>query len=147
LTTFTAPYFINPAELGWGPKYGWIWFASCFVTALWAFMFLPETKDRTLEEIDEMVSPRVGICPPEQQLTAHVYSSRLGFLLANSARTSALASPMRTALPRPCRRRSLSGRIKQRNVFSSGRVFEIMSTNGTTLVVGDHVYANVEVCS
>ena len=53
---FTAPYFINPAELNWGPKYGYIWFGSCFLTAIWLFFCFPETKDRTLEEIDEMVS-------------------------------------------------------------------------------------------
>ncbi|KAK3937362.1 general substrate transporter [Diplogelasinospora grovesii] len=59
VTTFTAPYFINPAELNWGPKYGYIWFGSCFLTAIWLFLYFPETKDRTLEEIDEMFGARV----------------------------------------------------------------------------------------
>lgn len=54
LTTFTAPYFINPASLGWGPRYGFIWFPSCVIAATWVFFFLPEVKNRTLEEIDEM---------------------------------------------------------------------------------------------
>jgi hypothetical protein len=67
VTTFTAPYFINPAELNWGPKYGYIWFGSCFLTAIWLFLYFPETKDRTLEEIDEMVSqgsrhPPIVVC-------------------------------------------------------------------------------------
>lgn len=57
VTTFTAPYFINPDVLNWGPKYGYIWAPSCVITAIWVFFFFPETKDRTLEEIDEMVSP------------------------------------------------------------------------------------------
>jgi len=52
--TFSAPYFINLANLNWGAKYGWIWFASCFIMAAWMFFFLPETKDRTLEELDEL---------------------------------------------------------------------------------------------
>ncbi|KIH88771.1 hypothetical protein SPBR_06970 [Sporothrix brasiliensis 5110] len=54
LATFTAPYFINPTSLNWGPKYGYIWFPSCLIAAAWIFFFLPEVKGRTLEEIDEM---------------------------------------------------------------------------------------------
>jgi hypothetical protein len=56
ITTFTAPYFINPQSLNWGPRYGFIWFPSCLVAAVWVFFSLPEVKGRTLEEIDEMVS-------------------------------------------------------------------------------------------
>ncbi|KAK4033812.1 hypothetical protein C8A01DRAFT_49691 [Parachaetomium inaequale] len=59
LTTFTAPYFINPESLNWGPKYGYIWTPSCWISALWVFFFLPEVKDRTLEEIDEMFEARL----------------------------------------------------------------------------------------
>lgn len=55
VTTFTAPYFINPESLNWGPKYGYIWFPSGVVSAVWVWFFLPELKGRTLEEIDEMV--------------------------------------------------------------------------------------------
>lgn len=60
LTTFTAPYFINPESLNWGPRYGYIWFPSCIVGAAWVFFFLPETKGRTLEEIDEMFEARLA---------------------------------------------------------------------------------------
>jgi SP family sugar:H+ symporter-like MFS transporter len=55
LASFTAPYFINPAALGWGPKYGYIWCPSCFLGAAWVWFYLPEVKNRTFEEIDEMV--------------------------------------------------------------------------------------------
>ncbi|EPE02436.1 general alpha-glucoside permease [Ophiostoma piceae UAMH 11346] len=54
LATFTAPYFINGASLNWGPKYGYIWFPSCLIAALWIYLYLPEVKGRTLEEIDEI---------------------------------------------------------------------------------------------
>jgi len=60
LTTFTAPYFINPDALAWGPRYGYIWFPSCFVAAVWVFFFLPEVKNRTLEEIDEMFHAKLS---------------------------------------------------------------------------------------
>ncbi|KAK7700703.1 hypothetical protein SLS64_010847 [Diaporthe eres] len=51
---FTAPYFINPASLGWSAKYGYIWFASNTIVFLFIYFFLPETRGRTLEEIHEM---------------------------------------------------------------------------------------------
>ncbi|OCL15378.1 MFS transporter [Glonium stellatum] len=59
LATFTAPYFINPDSLNWGPRYGYIWAPSCWVTAVWIYFFLPETQNRTLEEIDEMFEARL----------------------------------------------------------------------------------------
>ncbi|KAI1276823.1 MFS monosaccharide transporter-like protein [Xylaria sp. FL0933] len=59
LTTFTAPYFINPEKLGWGPKYGYIWTGSCAIAGAWVWLFLPEVKGRTLDEIDEMFEARV----------------------------------------------------------------------------------------
>ncbi|KAI8631688.1 general substrate transporter [Xylariaceae sp. FL1651] len=54
ITTFIAPYFINPGALSWGPKYGFVWFPSCVIASLYVFLYLPETHSRTLEEIDEM---------------------------------------------------------------------------------------------
>ncbi|KAL2018419.1 hypothetical protein VTK56DRAFT_838 [Thermocarpiscus australiensis] len=74
LTTFTAPYFINPESLNWGPKYGFIWAPSCFVSALWVYMFLPEVKDRTLEEIDEMFEARL----PARKFRKYVCVGRTG---------------------------------------------------------------------
>ncbi|KAI1343253.1 general substrate transporter [Xylariaceae sp. FL0016] len=59
VTTFTAPYFINPASLNWGPRYGYIWFPSCVVSAVWVYFFLPEVHGRTLEEIDEMFEEKI----------------------------------------------------------------------------------------
>ncbi|CAG8981420.1 hypothetical protein HYALB_00013880 [Hymenoscyphus albidus] len=59
LTQFTAPYFINPTALNWGPRYGFIWFPSSIIAAIWVFFFLPETKGRKLEELDEMFEARL----------------------------------------------------------------------------------------
>jgi len=71
LTTFTAPYFINPSALNWGPKYGYIWTPSCFIAAAWVWFYLPEVKNRTFEEIDEMV--RV---PIQNQISHKLISSQ-----------------------------------------------------------------------
>ncbi|KAK4139408.1 uncharacterized protein C8A04DRAFT_15904 [Dichotomopilus funicola] len=74
LTTFTAPYFINPNALNWGPKYGFIWAPSCWVSALWVYLFLPEVKDRTLEEIDEMFEAKL----PARKFRKYVCVGRYG---------------------------------------------------------------------
>jgi SP family sugar:H+ symporter-like MFS transporter len=39
---------------------GWIWGPSCFVTAIWVYFYLPEIKNRTLEEIDEMFEAKLS---------------------------------------------------------------------------------------
>ncbi|KAK7432157.1 hypothetical protein QQZ08_001102 [Neonectria magnoliae] len=59
LITFTAPYFINPSSLNWGPRYGYIWCPSCILAAAWVYFFLPEVKGRTLEEIDQMFNEKL----------------------------------------------------------------------------------------
>ncbi|KAH8819242.1 MFS transporter [Xylogone sp. PMI_703] len=59
LIAFTAPYFINPAALNWGPQYGFIWGPSSFICATWVYFYFPEVKDRTFEEIDEMFQERL----------------------------------------------------------------------------------------
>ncbi|KAF4439877.1 monosaccharide transporter [Fusarium acutatum] len=59
LITFTAPYFINPVALNWGPRYGYIWFPSCIISAVWVYFYLPEVKGRTLEEIDAMFNEKL----------------------------------------------------------------------------------------
>ena len=92
LTTFTAPYFINPDSLNWGPEYGktsiftslysnpiltsyvgWIWGPSCFITAAWVYFYLPEIKNRTLEEIDEMFEARL----PARKFRKYVCTGRV----------------------------------------------------------------------
>jgi hypothetical protein len=58
--TFTAPYFINPAELNWGAKYSWIWFVSGLISVVFVYFMLPDVNGRSLEEIDEMFRNRVS---------------------------------------------------------------------------------------
>lgn len=46
------PYFLNP--LKWNIKgfTGFIWGSTSLLTLIWAYFRLPETKDRTFDEID-----------------------------------------------------------------------------------------------
>ncbi|KAI1102458.1 general substrate transporter [Jackrogersella minutella] len=59
LTCFCSPYFINPTALDWGAKYCWIWTASNVLTFAVFWLFLPDMKGRSLEEIDELFEKRV----------------------------------------------------------------------------------------
>ncbi|KAI1082924.1 general substrate transporter [Whalleya microplaca] len=61
LTGFCSPYFINPGNLNWGAKYGYIWAASNFCCFVFFYFCVPETKGRTLEEIDELFTNRVPV--------------------------------------------------------------------------------------
>lgn len=60
LCTYCTPYFVNPDALNWGPKYCYIWAGSNFILAVWAFFFVPETRRRTLEQIDDMFTSEVS---------------------------------------------------------------------------------------
>ncbi|KAL5376161.1 hypothetical protein DPSP01_010627 [Paraphaeosphaeria sporulosa] len=60
LNAFCTPYFINPQNLGWGAKYGYIWAGSNFLCVLFFFFCMPEMKGRTLEEIDELFANKVA---------------------------------------------------------------------------------------
>ena len=44
-----------------GAKYGYIWAGSNFCCFVFFYMFVPETKGRTLEEIDELFANRVSV--------------------------------------------------------------------------------------
>jgi sugar porter (SP) family MFS transporter len=60
IVSFCTPYFINPDRLGWGPKYCYIWGASNLILAIWTFFFVPETKGRSLEQLDELFEKGVS---------------------------------------------------------------------------------------
>ncbi|KAK3331515.1 MFS transporter [Apodospora peruviana] len=71
LGVFTAPYFINPASLGWNAKYGYIWFGSNAILFVFTWFCIPETRDRTLEEIHEMFEANV----PARKFKSYVCTS------------------------------------------------------------------------
>lgn len=49
LGTFTAPYFINLAALGWSARYGYIWFGSNMILFVFTWFFIPETRGRRVQ--------------------------------------------------------------------------------------------------
>lgn len=52
IANVVQPYFMNPAQLNLKGFTGFVWGTTAFLTFLWAFFRLPETKDRTYEELD-----------------------------------------------------------------------------------------------
>jgi hypothetical protein len=60
LCTYCSPYFINPESLNWGPKYCYIWTGSNLILAAWVFFVIPETRGRTLEQLDELFENKVS---------------------------------------------------------------------------------------
>lgn len=48
-----------PSTIALTSRLGWIWGPSCFITVVWVYFYLPEIKDRTLEEVDEMFEARL----------------------------------------------------------------------------------------
>jgi MFS transporter, SP family, sugar:H+ symporter len=64
------PYLLSPDYVNLGAKVGFIFGGISILVFLWTFFFLPETKDRTLEEIDEMfMNVSVPRKNPRQQNT------------------------------------------------------------------------------
>lgn len=59
LCAYCTPYFINPTALNWGPKYCYIWGSSNLLLAIWVFFCVPETRGRSLEQLDELFTKKV----------------------------------------------------------------------------------------
>ncbi|KAK0387056.1 hypothetical protein NLU13_5369 [Sarocladium strictum] len=57
--TFT-PYQLNPTAWNWGAKTGFFWAGGCLISVVFAFLCVPETKDRTAAEVDIMFERRVS---------------------------------------------------------------------------------------
>ena len=53
------PYFINPNEWNLHGKTGFFWAGTTFCSLVWAFFRLPETKNRTYDELDVMFTNKV----------------------------------------------------------------------------------------
>ena len=53
------PFLINPTEANLKGKTAFFWFGIAVLTTTWAILRLPETKDRTYEELDVLFEKRV----------------------------------------------------------------------------------------
>ncbi|VDB89533.1 Bgt-1085 [Blumeria graminis f. sp. tritici] len=55
-----VPYMLNPAAWNWGGKSGFFWAGVCCLCLLWAFFRLPEPKDRSYAELDELFEKKIS---------------------------------------------------------------------------------------
>lgn len=54
ITTFAVPQLISPDAANLGAKSAFVFAGCVFLTLIWAYFYIPETKARTVAEIDEM---------------------------------------------------------------------------------------------
>lgn len=54
------PYFMNPEEWNISGYVGFFWGTTAFLTCIWAYFRLPETKDRTFDELNLLFAKKVS---------------------------------------------------------------------------------------
>ncbi|KIW10723.1 hypothetical protein PV08_10022 [Exophiala spinifera] len=59
VTSTVQPYLINPGSANLGGKANFVWGSLSVISFVWCFFRLPETKYRTVEEIDYLFEHRV----------------------------------------------------------------------------------------
>jgi SP family general alpha glucoside:H+ symporter-like MFS transporter len=50
---------LNPTAWNWGAKTGFFWAGFCFLSAVWVWFEMPETKGRTYAELDVLFANKV----------------------------------------------------------------------------------------
>jgi SP family general alpha glucoside:H+ symporter-like MFS transporter len=59
VTSTVQPYLINPSEANLGGKSSFVWGGLSVISFVWCFFRLPETKHRTVEEVDYLFEHKV----------------------------------------------------------------------------------------
>lgn len=59
ITNTLTPRMLSPNAWNWGSKAGFLYLGTCSVILVWCVFRLPETKDRTTAEIDELFAHHV----------------------------------------------------------------------------------------
>jgi SP family general alpha glucoside:H+ symporter-like MFS transporter len=67
LANIIIPYLVNPDEANLGGYVGFIFGGLAFAGTIWAYFFIPETRGRTVDELDLLYEKRV----PARHFAAH----------------------------------------------------------------------------
>lgn len=60
INNIISPRMLNPAAWNWGPKSAFFWFGICSLCIVWTFFRLPESKNRTYQDLDLLFEGRVS---------------------------------------------------------------------------------------
>lgn len=60
VTTIAMPYMLNSNEADWGGKSGFMFGAISIVCLVWCYFRLPESRNRTYEELDILFQRRIS---------------------------------------------------------------------------------------
>jgi MFS transporter, SP family, sugar:H+ symporter len=61
IVTFVSPYLQDAGYGNLGGRVGFVYGGFSVVAAIWCFFFLPETRGRSLEELDELFAAKVSV--------------------------------------------------------------------------------------
>ena len=81
LVSFTFPYLFDADAANLGAKVGFIYAAITFCAVVWVYFFLPETRGRSLEEIDILFRegvPAKGFAKHKITLPHELYDEKFG---------------------------------------------------------------------
>ncbi|KAH8703036.1 general substrate transporter [Talaromyces proteolyticus] len=72
IVTFVNPYIQNAGYGNLQGRIGFLYGSFSFVSAIWTLLFLPETRNRNLEELDELFQNKVSVWKfPKYQTTGY----------------------------------------------------------------------------
>lgn len=54
------PYMMNPTQWNWKGKTAFFWAGLCFLTAIWSYFRVPETRGRTFEDLDLLFEHKIS---------------------------------------------------------------------------------------
>ncbi|GFZ44306.1 hypothetical protein JCM24511_02028 [Saitozyma sp. JCM 24511] len=90
IVTFITPYLLNPVYANLGAKIGYLWVSFSVVSGVWAVFMVPETKGRTLEELEYMFEAGVPIRKFASHNTSEILATKLLHQADNEGRAVAL---------------------------------------------------------
>lgn len=61
VVSFTLPYLLDPPYANLQGQVGFIYGSICFLALLWGYFFLPELKNRSLEELEELFAAKLPL--------------------------------------------------------------------------------------